>query len=44
MKSLTVEKGHDIIDDFNSTSRNQDDQLNIDYKHIDGSQKQKIFR
>ena len=33
--SLTENKRNDMIDAFNSTSRYQDDQLNIDYKHIE---------
>ena len=34
-KSLTKEKRHDLIDAFNSTSRYQDDLLNIDNIHFE---------
>ena len=35
MKSLTKEKGYDLIDAFNSTSRYLDDLLNIDNIHFE---------
>ena len=35
MKSLTKEKGYDLIDAFNSTSRYLDDLLNIDTIHFE---------
>ena len=35
MKSLTKEKGHDLIDALNSTSRYLDDLLNIDNIHFE---------
>ena len=35
MKSLTKEKRYDLIDAFNSTSRNLDDLLNIDNIHFE---------
>ena len=35
MRSLTKEKRYDLIDAFNSTSRYQDDLLNIDYIHFE---------
>ena len=35
MKSLTKEKRHDMVDAFNSTSRNWDDLHNIDNMHFE---------
>ena len=35
MKSLTKEKRYDLIDALNSTSRYQDDLLNIDNIHFE---------
>ena len=43
MKPLTKEKGYDMIDAFNSTSRYLDDLLNIDNIHFE-QMVDRIFR